>query len=73
MKIKVHVSRFDKEKDEEPYIETYEIEKTPEMKVLEALNLINEQYNANIAFRSSCRAGQCGSSGESLCRHQKVQ
>ncbi|MBX7076743.1 MAG: succinate dehydrogenase/fumarate reductase iron-sulfur subunit [Methanobacteriaceae archaeon] len=61
MKIKVHVSRFDKEKDEKPYIETYEIEKTPEMKVLEALNLINEQYNANIAFRSSCRAGQCGS------------
>jgi len=27
MKIKVHVSRFDKEKDEEPYIETYEIKK----------------------------------------------
>jgi fumarate reductase (CoM/CoB) subunit B len=61
MKINVHISRFDKQKDEKPYIETYEIEKTPEMKVLEALNFINDEYDANISFRSSCRAGQCGS------------
>ena len=61
MKIKVHVSRFNKDTDEKPYIETYEIEKTPQMKVLEALNLINEEYDANLSFRSSCRAGQCGS------------
>lgn len=31
------------------------------MTVLDALNTINAKYGANIAFRSSCKAGQCGS------------
>ncbi|WP_409200711.1 fumarate reductase (CoM/CoB) subunit TfrB [Methanobrevibacter sp. DSM 116169] len=61
--IKVYVSRFDKEKDEKPHLESYEIEKKPKMKVLDALNEINEKYDEDISFRSSCRAGQCGSCG----------
>lgn len=61
--IKVYVSRFDSETDKEPHLECYEINKTPSMKVLDALNAINEKYDANISFRSSCRAGQCGSCG----------
>ncbi|MDL2246462.1 succinate dehydrogenase/fumarate reductase iron-sulfur subunit [Methanobrevibacter sp. OttesenSCG-928-K11] len=61
--IKVFVSRFDSEKDEEPHLECYEIEKTPQMKVLDALQAINEKYDEDISFRSSCRAGQCGSCG----------
>ncbi|MGC9516622.1 MAG: fumarate reductase (CoM/CoB) subunit TfrB [Methanomicrobiales archaeon] len=59
--IKIKVLRYDPQKDEKPYFETYEIEETKKMKVLDALNYINEKYNANIAYRSSCRAGQCGS------------
>ena len=59
--IKVYVSRFDRETDSEPHIECYEIEKTPHMKVLDALQAINDKYDADISFRSSCRAGQCGS------------
>jgi fumarate reductase (CoM/CoB) subunit B len=47
--------------DEKPHYETYNVEKTEKMKVLDALNYINEKYNANIAYRCSCRAGQCGS------------
>lgn len=31
------------------------------MKILDALIAINENYNDNLSFRSSCRAGQCGS------------
>ena len=58
--IKVHISRFNKEK-EDSYIETYNIEEKPKMKVLDALNLINQKYDADISFRCSCRAGQCGS------------
>ena len=61
--IKVYVSRFNKEQDEKPHLECYEIEKTPKMKVLDALNEINRKYNEDISFRSSCRAGQCGSCG----------
>ena len=59
--IKVYVSRFNRETDSEPHMECYEIEKTPHMKVLDALQVINEKYDADISFRSSCRAGQCGS------------
>lgn len=61
--IKVYVSRFNNETDSEPHLECYEIEKTPQMKVLDALKAINEKYNEDISFRSSCRAGQCGSCG----------
>ncbi|MGN1363635.1 MAG: fumarate reductase (CoM/CoB) subunit TfrB [Methanobrevibacter sp.] len=61
--ITIKVSRFNPEKDKEPYFESYEIEETNKMKVLDALNIINDKYDANISFRSSCRAGQCGSCG----------
>lgn len=59
--IKIKILRFDRKEDNDPYFESYEIEETPKMKILDALNYINQTYNANIAFRSSCRAGQCGS------------
>lgn len=59
--IKVCVSRFDKEVDLKPHVECYEIEKTTGMKVLDALKAINKKYDANISYRESCRAGQCGS------------
>ncbi|RBQ23715.1 Fumarate reductase (CoM/CoB) subunit B [Candidatus Methanobinarius endosymbioticus] len=59
--IEIKVLRFDREKDKEPYFEKYEIDKTYKMKVLDALLGINEKYNNNLSFRSSCRAGQCGS------------
>lgn len=59
--IEVKVLRFDPLKDENAHYETYNVQKTEKMKVLDALNYINEQYNANIAYRCSCRAGQCGS------------
>lgn len=61
--IEIQVLRFDKEKDKKPYFEKYKIEKANKMKILDALTLLNENYNANISFRSSCRAGQCGSCG----------
>ena len=63
MMIKVYVSRFNRETDKEPHLECYEIERTPHMNVLDALHAINEKYDADISFQSSCRAGQCGSCG----------
>ena len=39
--IKVYVSRFNKETDTDQHLECYEIEKTPQMKVLDALQVIN--------------------------------
>ncbi|WP_297983293.1 fumarate reductase (CoM/CoB) subunit TfrB [uncultured Methanobrevibacter sp.] len=61
--ITVYVKRFDREKDKEPHIESYEIEESPGMKILDALEEINKKYDADISFRSSCKAGQCGSCG----------
>lgn len=58
--ITINVERYDPVEDRH-YMETYEIEKTEKMKVLDALNEINEKYDADIAYRYSCRAGQCGS------------
>ncbi|MDI9618971.1 fumarate reductase (CoM/CoB) subunit TfrB [Methanothermobacter sp.] len=57
----VKVLRFEPGVDEKPHLESYDIPSKEKMKVLDALQLINKMYNANIAFRSSCRAGQCGS------------
>ncbi|WP_321211630.1 fumarate reductase (CoM/CoB) subunit TfrB [Methanothermobacter sp. DP] len=59
--INVKVLRFEPGVDEKPHLESYDIPSKEKMKVLDALQLINKMYNANIAFRSSCRAGQCGS------------
>lgn len=59
--IKVKILRQNPEQGEEPYFEVYEVKETDKMKILDALNQINNTYNADVAFRYSCRAGQCGS------------
>lgn len=60
--MKLKVFRYDPAEDEEARYEEYEIPMREEhMKVIDALNLINSSQSAGIAFRSSCRAGQCGS------------
>ncbi len=59
--IKVNVLRQDPKKGEKPHLESYNVPIKDKMKILDALNYINTEYNANIAYRCSCRAGQCGS------------
>lgn len=59
--IEIKVLRYNPQKDKKPHFEGYKIQKKDKMKVLDALNYINEKYNANLAYRFSCRAGQCGS------------
>lgn len=59
--INITVMRYQPSEDEEPYPESYSVEKKEKMKVLDALNYINQHHQADIAYRCSCRAGQCGS------------
>jgi fumarate reductase (CoM/CoB) subunit B len=59
--IEIKVLRNNPSRDDESHFETYMIDKKEKMKVLDALNYINQHYPANIAYRCSCRAGQCGS------------
>ncbi len=59
--INVKVFRYHPQKDDESRLETFKVDKKEKMKVLDALNYINENYEAKISYRCSCRAGQCGS------------
>lgn len=59
--INISVMRYQPMQDEEPYLESYSVKKKEKMKVLDALNYINQHHQANLAYRCSCRAGQCGS------------
>ncbi len=59
--INISVMRYQPSEDEEPYLESYSVEDKEKMKVLDALNYVNQHHHANIAYRCSCRAGQCGS------------
>ncbi len=59
--IKVKILRQNPQTGEEPYFEVYDVAEVDKMKILDALNYINNNYNADIAYRYSCRAGQCGS------------
>jgi len=59
--IKVKVFRYHPQNDDESRLETFKVNKKEKMKVLDALNYINENYDAKISYRCSCRAGQCGS------------
>ena len=59
--INITVLRYQPSKDTAPHFEIYSVEEKEKMKVLDALNYINQHHKAGIAYRSSCRAGQCGS------------
>ncbi len=69
--ITVKVKRYDPETDESS-IESYEINHTSKMKVLDALEQINDKYDAKIAYRYSCRAGQCGSCAIKINDHANL-
>ena len=69
--MKITVFRYNPQEDDEPRYESYEIEHHPHMKIIDALQQVNERYGANIAYRSSCRAGQCGSCAV-LANHKPV-
>jgi fumarate reductase (CoM/CoB) subunit B len=54
------ISRFDPECDESPRIEKYTVEVNDGARVLNILEAVRLQ-DPTLSFRSSCRAGQCGS------------
>ena len=63
MLIKLKIFRFDPEKDEKPYYQTYEIEADPMDRLLDCLNRIRWEQDPTLSFRMSCGHGVCGSDG----------
>jgi fumarate reductase (CoM/CoB) subunit B len=60
--MRVRVLRYDPTTDAEPYYQEFRVDiKEKGIKVLGVLDSLNKEMGANIAFRSSCRSGQCGS------------
>lgn len=55
------IFRFDPQKDPAPRFDRFEVPLTPGLTVLDALYYIQRQLDGTLAFRSSCRAGVCGS------------
>lgn len=61
--ITFRVRRFDPETDSAPHWDTYTLNVTEGMTVLEALHALKATREPTLAWRSSCRMGVCGSCG----------
>ena len=62
-KMKITVLRYRPEEDKEPWTQSFEVEYTHEMSLLEALNIIKDTQEPTLSFRWSCRMAICGSCG----------
>ena len=59
---KFNIYRYDPEKNENPKIDTFYVEKNKSIQmVLDALIAIKDDIDASLTFRKSCREGICGS------------
>jgi len=59
---KVHIYRWEPEKNENPRIDTFEVDiSTCGHKVLDILNKIKNEIDSSITYRRSCAHGVCGS------------
>ena len=61
--IKITVTRYRPEEEEEPTEQSYEIEYRDDWVVLDALNHIKDEVDGSLSYRWSCRMGVCGSCG----------
>ncbi|GAG17839.1 unnamed protein product, partial [marine sediment metagenome] len=55
------IFRFDPDNGREPHFQTFQVEATEGMTVLEGIFWILENVDPSLAFRCSCREANCGS------------
>jgi succinate dehydrogenase / fumarate reductase iron-sulfur subunit len=55
------ILRFDPDRDQKPYFQSFDVPEKKGITVLEGLYHIIENLDPSLAFRSSCRAAVCGS------------
>ncbi len=62
--IRLSIFRFDPERDDKPFMQSYEVPVTKRgMKLLDALNYIKWELDGTLTYRRSCGEGVCGSDG----------
>ncbi len=63
LKLRFKIFRYDPQKDEKPYYQTFEVEAEPMDRLLDCLNRIRWEQDPTLSFRMSCAHGICGSDG----------
>jgi succinate dehydrogenase / fumarate reductase iron-sulfur subunit len=63
MELKLKIFRFDPQKDEKPYYQTFAVTAQPTDRLLDCLNRIRWEQDPTLSFRMSCAHGICGSDG----------
>jgi succinate dehydrogenase / fumarate reductase iron-sulfur subunit len=63
MIVRLKIFRFDPQKDEKPYYQTFEVEADPTDRLLDCLNRIRWEQDPTLGYRWSCGHGICGSDG----------
>jgi succinate dehydrogenase / fumarate reductase, iron-sulfur subunit len=61
MQVRLHIRRFDPERDQRPHLETYAVEADPADQVLDLLARVKGYQDGSLAYRRSCGHGICGS------------
>ncbi|MCP2041608.1 fumarate reductase iron-sulfur subunit [Neisseria sp. HSC-16F19] len=61
--ITIEVMRYRPQIDEKPWLQSFDIEWTADMSVLDALSYIKDELAPDLAYRWSCRMEVCGSCG----------
>jgi succinate dehydrogenase / fumarate reductase iron-sulfur subunit len=57
----VRVQRFNPDTDQKPHLQTYQVEMTQGMTILDALHRIKTEQDGSVTYRRSCRHAICGS------------
>jgi succinate dehydrogenase / fumarate reductase iron-sulfur subunit len=61
MQVKLHIRRYNPERDTRPHLETYTVEAEPAEQVLDLLARVKAYHDGSLAYRRSCGHGVCGS------------
>jgi succinate dehydrogenase / fumarate reductase, iron-sulfur subunit len=61
MQIQLKVYRYQPEKNEKPYYDTFQIKAEPTDRVLDLLEYVRGDMDGTLAYRRSCAHGVCGS------------
>ena len=58
--VKLRLFRFDPSTDEVPYFETHTVPRTPDMRVLDALDHVYQDSDSSVGYRWFCGTKKCG-------------
>jgi len=59
----IEILRYDPDKDQQPYFQTYQVPCQEEWVILDAINYIKDNLDRTLSYRWSCHMAVCGSCG----------